>query len=150
MPVTAWFLKGVRVILEYGMLLWLLWFTVKLAKGLLGAVRRQKADLRPPETSPAEAVLSVEEAPEKELKGKRFAFREQIAIGRGPDNHIIIPEGYVSHHHAVIYRHGNQYVIEDLGSVNHTYVNGKVLKGKAYVRPGDKIRIGLVTLQFER
>ncbi len=69
---------------------------------------------------------------------------------RGRDNHIVIPEGYVSHHHAQIYRHGNQYVIEDLGSINHTYVNGQILEGRAYLRPGDKIRIGLVTLRFER
>ena len=41
-------------------------------------------------------------------------------------------------------------MIEDLGSVNHTYVNGQVLQGKAYLKPGDMIRIGMVTLKFER
>ena len=135
---TAVFLKGIRVVLEYGMLLWLLWFTVTLARRLFGDVK------------PQEAVVSVLEAPEPELAGKRFAFGEQLMVGRGRDNHIVIPEGYVSHHHAQIYRHGNQYVIEDLGSINHTYVNGQILEGRAYLRPGDKIRIGLVTLRFER
>ena len=150
MAVTAVFLKGIRVLLEYGMLLWLLWFTVTLSRRLFGAVRRQDKAIRKPEIKPAEAVISVLEAPEKELMGKRFAFGEQLMLGRGSDNHIVIPEGYVSHHHAQIYRHGNQYVIEDLGSINHTYVNGQILEGRAYLRPGDKIRIGLVTLRFER
>ena len=33
------------------------------------------------------------EAPEPELAGKRFAFGEQLMVGRGRDNHIVIPEG---------------------------------------------------------
>ena len=113
MAVTAVFLKGIRVVLEYGMLLWLLWFTVALSRRLFGAVRKQSAAIRRPETKPPEAVGSVLEAPEPELAGKRFAFG-------------------------------------DLGCSNQTYVNGQLLEGRAYLRPGDKIRIGLVTLRFER
>ncbi|WP_337471036.1 FHA domain-containing protein, partial [Mitsuokella jalaludinii] len=118
------------------MLLWLLWFTVTLSRRLFGAVRKQSAAIRRPETKPQEAVVSVLEAPESELAGKRFAFGEQLMVGRGRDNHIVIPEGYVSHHHAQIYRHGNQYVIEDLGSINHTYVNGQIQQARVYPRPG--------------
>ena len=90
------------------------------------------------------------EASEESLNGRRFAFSEQITLGRGEDNDIVIPEGFVSHHHAVIYPHGSQYVIEDLGSVNHTYVNDQKMEGRAYIKPGDIVRIGMVTLRFER
>ena len=76
--------------------------------------------------------------------------RELMIVGREADSDIIIPETNVSRHHAAIRTTPEGVFVEDLGSVNHTYVNGKVLEGKAYVRPGDKIRIGLVTLQFER
>ena len=48
MAVTAVFLKGIRVVLEYGMLLWLLWFTVTLSRRLFGAVRKQSAAIRRP------------------------------------------------------------------------------------------------------
>lgn len=78
MAVTAVFLKGIRVVLEYGMLLWLLWFTVTLARRLFGDVRKKAAAIREPETKPREAVVSVLEAPEPELAGKRFAFGEQL------------------------------------------------------------------------
>ena len=105
---------------------------------------------RRPETAQNEAVLTVLDADEEELQGHRFAFSEQISIGRGEDNNIRIPEGFVSHHHAVIYQHGSQYVIEDLGSVNHTYVNDQVLTGRAYIKSGDIVRIGMVTMRFER
>lgn len=138
------------MVLEYGMLLWILWFAVKLTRRMFGEVRRETLRQRPPETSLHEAVLTVMDAGEEALQGHRFAFREQISVGRGEDNDIVIPEGYVSHHHAVIYQHGSQYVIEDLGSVNHTYVNDQILEGRAYIKPGDIVRIGMVTMRFER
>ena len=144
------FLKVVRVVLEYGMLLWLIWFSLKLTKRMFTEVRRETIRQRRPETSQNEAVLVVLEASEESLNGRRFAFSEQITLGRGEDNDIVIPEGFVSHHHAVIYPHGSQYVIEDLGSVNHTYVNDQKMEGRAYIKPGDIVRIGMVTLRFER
>ena len=150
MPTTAMFLKVVRVVLEYGMLLWLIWFALKLTKRMFTEVRRETIRQRRPETSQNEAVLAVLEASEDSLAGRRFAFSEQITMGRGEDNDVVIPEGFVSHHHAVIYQHGSQYVIEDLGSVNHTYVNDQLMEGRAYIKPGDLVRIGMVTLRFER
>ena len=150
MPAMAIILKGIRVLLEYGMLLWLLWFAAKLTRRMFGEVRRESLRQRRPETGQHEAVITVTDAGETNLQGRRFAFCEQISIGRGEDNDIVIPEGFVSHHHAVIYQHGSQYVIEDLGSVNHTYVNDQVLEGRAYIKSGDIVRIGMVTMRFER
>ena len=143
-------LKVVRIVLEYGMLFWLIWFTLKMSRRIFTEIRRENLKQRPAEIKQSEAVLTVLAADEVELAGKRYAFTEQITLGRGSDNDIVIPESFVSHHHAVIYRHGNQYVLEDLGSVNHTYINGQILQGRAYIKPADEIRIGMVTLQFER
>lgn len=50
-------------------------------KAPLRAVRKQSAAIRRPETKPQEAVVSVLEAPEPELAGKRFAFGEQLMVG---------------------------------------------------------------------
>lgn len=150
MPATAMLIKIARVLLEYGMLFWLLWFSLKLSKNIFKEIRRENIRQRAPETSQNEAVLSVIAAEEESLQGLRYAFVQQITIGRGEENDIVIPENFVSHHHAVIYQHGNQYVIEDLGSVNHTYVNGNALSGKAYIKPGDEVQIGMVALRFER
>ena len=143
-------IKITRVLLEYGMLFWLLWFSLKLSKNIFKEIRRENIRQRAPEISQNEAVLSVIAAKEESLQGRRYAFVQQITIGRGEENDIVIPENFVSHHHAVIYQHGNQYVIEDLGSVNHTYVNGNALSGKAYIKSGDEVQIGMVALRFER
>lgn len=145
-------LKVLRVVLEYGMLIWLLMFVVRIARWIFRDVKQEFAQQKPPEVQNHEAVLAIlsSEAGEEELVKKRFAFSEQITLGRGEDNDVVIPESFVSHHHAVLFKRGSQYVIEDLGSRNHTYVNDQLLTGKAYIKPGDLIRIGLVTMRFER
>lgn len=150
MPATAMLIKIVRVLLEYGMLFWLLWFSLKLSKSIFQEIRRENIHQRAPETNQNEAVLSVIAAKEESLLGRRYAFVQQITIGRGEENDVVIPENFVSHHHAVIYQHGNQYVIEDLGSVNHTYLNGNVISGKVYIKSGDEVQIGMAALKFER
>ena len=129
---AAMAIKVARVALEYGMLLWLIYFTVSLSRRMFGEVKQELKQH------------------EEELQGRRFAFQEEITIGRGAENDVRIPENFVSHRHATIFLHGAQYVIEDLGSVNHTYVNGQPLEGRAYLKPGDEIRVGMVTLRFER
>jgi len=152
LPDTTMLLKGVRVLLEYGMLFWLLMFVGRISKWIFLDMKEKFQAQKPPEVSSDEAVLLIlgSEAEEEGLAKRRFAFGEQITIGRGEDNDVVIPESFVSHHHAVLFRRGSQYVIEDLGSRNHTYVNDQLLTGKAYIRPGDTIRIGLVTMRFER
>ena len=62
---------------------------------------------------------------------------------------IVIPENYVSHHHLVIYQHQNLYIAEDMGSRNSTQINGVPLVNKVYLRNGDQIQVGLVTMRFE-
>ena len=59
-------------------------------------------------------------------------------------------EGGVSRRHAQIVRRGGEYAIEDLNSVNYTFVNRqKVLPGAAQpLQDGDEIRLGRVVLQF--
>ncbi|BAL83467.1 hypothetical protein SELR_17590 [Selenomonas ruminantium subsp. lactilytica TAM6421] len=147
---AAMAIKVARVALEYGMLLWLIYFTVSLSKKMFGEVKQELKKQKRPVVKQNEAVLTVVEATEESLSGRRFAFQDEITIGRGAENDVIIPENFVSHRHATIFLHGAQYVIEDLGSVNHTYVNGQMLEGKAYLKPNDEIRIGMVTLKFER
>lgn len=151
MKLTAYFLKIISVLLQYGMLLILLMYLARLSRSVGRSFFSMDKELKQKQIEDNEAVIAVLDAPEEtKLKGRRFAFEDGISIGRGEDNDIVILEGYVSHHHARITAHGNQYVIEDLGSRNHTYVNDTELMEKAYLSSGDEIRIGYVVLRFER
>jgi hypothetical protein len=48
-----------------------------------------------------------------------------------------------------VVRAGGQVVLNDLGSTNGTWVNGRRLVGTQELRPGDTIRLGEVSLAFE-
>ena len=150
MPGSDLLLRVLSAAFQYGVLLLLFRFIARLAKAMFEDAKALRQEIKPREILPDEAVLSVVEAGDEALLGKRFAFTQGLTIGRSADNDIRIPDSFVSHRHAVVHLVNNQYVIEDMGSMNHTYLNDAILQGKAYLKPGDLIRIGFVTLRFER
>ena len=80
--------------------------------------------------------------------------REDPASGSYPDVDLVPfggEEGGVSRRHARITRDGRQFFIEDLNSVNYTFVNKqKIPVGAAHpIHDGDEIRLGRVLLRFK-
>jgi len=75
--------------------------------------------------------------------------KEGVTIGRGEDCDVVLMERQVSRHHAQIRRLDSQYVLEDLGSRNGTYVNGREVTEPYVLQDGDEIQIALcVRLSF--
>lgn len=70
-------------------------------------------------------------------------------VGRGPNVHVHLDEESVSKQHACITFADGVFQIEDLGSSNGTFVNGKRIHGQSVVRPGDLLRLGAVILKLE-
>lgn len=61
------------------------------------------------------------------------------------------PETKVSRRHARIYRQGQQFLIEDLSSVNGTMINGAIRlppKQPRVLNSGDELKLGETTLKF--
>ncbi len=71
-------------------------------------------------------------------------------IGRLPGCHIRINENYVSGKHAIIKYRSGQYWVEDLDSLNGTYLNGTRLTKPAVLANGDLLRIGGASFEFVR
>jgi pSer/pThr/pTyr-binding forkhead associated (FHA) protein len=69
-------------------------------------------------------------------------------IGRLPDNTVQIDNLAVSGHHAQITWDKDHYEIEDLGSLNGTYVNNERV-GKAKLRHCDLVKIGKHEIEFK-
>ena len=143
-------LRIASVVLQYGILCFLFVFLARITRCIWKDWHAAEQAMAKGGMPKHEAVLTVTAASENGLLGKRFAFPEEISIGRGAENDIVIPEAYVSQHHAVISLQNNLFVLEDLGSRNHTYLNGEALNQRAYLQSGDQIRIGMVTFTFER
>lgn len=142
-------IRALGVVLQYGVLLFLFLFVAGTSKKLFTDMKREKKSLAASETGIGEAVLEVVKG-DDELLGRRFAFTDEISIGRGTENDIVISDNFVSHHHAVIFRTGGQFVIEDLGSVNPTLVNGQTVHGRRMLKLGDMIQVGMAVLKFAR
>ncbi|MBN1808486.1 MAG: sigma 54-interacting transcriptional regulator [Planctomycetes bacterium] len=69
-----------------------------------------------------------------------------ISIGRDGDCDITLGDRRASRRHAVIRAAGAGYEVEDLGSTNGTYVNGRRISGKKPAKTGDKVSIGETNL----
>jgi len=87
-------------------------------------------------------------------KSEYLIGREDPVSGSFPDVDLVPyggEEGGVSRRHAQILRRGVQFSIEDLNSVNYTFVNRqKVAPGTPHpLNDGDEIRLGRVVLQFK-
>ncbi len=70
-----------------------------------------------------------------------------VTIGRTPDNMVVLNHPQVSGHHARLERVGSDYKIVDLGSTNHVYVGGQLVRDQV-LRVGDEIRIGPFKLTY--
>ncbi len=66
----------------------------------------------------------------------------ECLLGRRLDCHIHINDQRVSRRHARIRREGEAWQLEDLGSCNGTYINGRRIQGAARLRHGDEVEIG--------
>ena len=104
--------------------------------------------------SAIEAVLNG--APDKAMvvvhrganKGSRYLISEErTSIGRSPESEIFLDDVTVSRSHAVIERNGSTFALNDLGSLNGTYINNQSLKTSP-LTSGDEIQIGKFHLIF--
>ena len=104
--------------------------------------------------SAIEAVLNG--APDKAMvvvhrganKGSRYLISEErTSIGRSPESEIFLDDVTVSRSHAVIERNGSSFALNDLGSLNGTYINNRSLKTSS-LTSGDEIQIGKFHLIF--
>ena len=74
--------------------------------------------------------------------------RDLIGLGRGPDNHVVVPDPRASRRHALIQREGAGYTIEDLDTANGTWVNGRRIAERTPLRGDDLIQIGATEFTF--
>jgi pSer/pThr/pTyr-binding forkhead associated (FHA) protein len=91
------------------------------------------------------ALLVVQRGPNA---GSRYLLDQDVTTaGRGPDSDIFLDDVTVSRRHAVFTRTAGGFLVEDVGSLNGTYLNRERIE-KAPVANGDEVQIGKFRLMF--
>ena len=75
------------------------------------------------------------------LAGHRFPLRKELVLGR-VNVDVTIDDPLISRRHAVVHCSDAGIEIEDLGSLNGTWVNGDRVVSRRPLVPGDVIRLG--------
>jgi predicted component of type VI protein secretion system len=85
----------------------------------------------------AKLTLKYEAAILKEVE----VGTQPITIGRAPDNDLHVDNLAVSSHHARIFNDSGKLVVEDMNSLNGTFVNSQRVT-RATLKPGDVVSVG--------
>jgi len=78
-----------------------------------------------------------------------FPSGERTLIGRSPDCDVFLDDVTVSRKHAEILRDGERFTINDLGSLNGTFVNRRRIES-GELEDDDEVQIGKYRLTFLR
>lgn len=83
-------------------------------------------------------------------QGRRYILEEEIVqLGREANSSVRLKDTEISRRHAQIRRDGEIYFIDDQGSSNGTFVNGKRVT-QHELQSGDRIQIGRTVMLFTR
>jgi hypothetical protein len=85
------------------------------------------------------------------LKGTSLDLaQQQITLGRSNDATLVLNDDYASSRHARIFPQDGQWIVEDLGSTNGTYLDRQKVTRPTPVPLGVPIRIGKTVLELRR
>jgi serine phosphatase RsbU (regulator of sigma subunit) len=82
------------------------------------------------------------------------AFRHEcqaasIVVGRSSEADVKVADRFMSRRHARVYREGEDWFVEDLGSRNPTLLNGRVVERAARLAPGDVLQLAHTRVRVE-
>jgi len=84
-----------------------------------------------------------------DLNGTLFDLANRtVTVGRNPDNEISLEFQGISRYHMRVMMSGSQWVLEDAGSRNGTYLNNRKIDGSVELSRGDIIKLGSIALKY--
>jgi hypothetical protein len=76
------------------------------------------------------------------LPAEYALLKDEVSLGRGEDNDVVIPHASISRAHARLMRRNGTYELMDLNSTNGSYVNEQPVHGSTVVASGSEVRLG--------
>lgn len=156
----------VLTLLKYVFLAILYLFFLRVLRAVWVETREPKpAPMPAPEPVPAAAPAPMDRGatngafgPEKlvvvspdDMKGMEFPIGGEATVGRAGGCAVLLgADTFVSQMHARLFRRDGSIFVEDLGSTNGTFLNGKKVSAPVSIRKGDKVQFGRTTLEVRK
>lgn len=87
----------------------------------------------------------------QDKKGAEFALSEEVTVGRAGGCGVLLPDDtFVSQLHARVFRRDGSLFVEDLGSTNGTFLNGRKVTAPVSIRKGDRVQFGRTTFEVRK
>jgi pSer/pThr/pTyr-binding forkhead associated (FHA) protein len=152
----------IAIMLKFGFLavlyLFLLWVARSALRDVAGAraaalvddtgptarARGMGMDLRAGVFPQLEVVAAMGRDP-----GERVDIGEGITLGRSPTADLQVDDPFASSVHARIFPRGEFMYIEDVGSTNGTFLNGRQLRKPEQLKVADTVRIGDTEYRYQ-
>jgi pSer/pThr/pTyr-binding forkhead associated (FHA) protein len=90
-------------------------------------------------------ILEIVEGPGA---GKQVPVEAQVEIGRADTATLVLKDPLVSRHHAIVEPTVGGLIVEDLGSLNGTFVNGNQIYSATKIQPDDHLLVGVTVLEL--
>jgi len=75
---------------------------------------------------------------------------QQITIGRASDATLVLTDDYASTRHARLFPQNGEWIVEDLGSTNGTYLDRQKVTAPTPIPVGVPVRIGKTVLELRK
>jgi pSer/pThr/pTyr-binding forkhead associated (FHA) protein len=80
--------------------------------------------------------------------GRSYALDNEASIGRAAGCQITLDDTYASQIHARVFQRDGQWLVEDLGSTNGTWLNRHKVSGPMVLQRGDRLQIGNTVMEL--
>ncbi|HEY6533338.1 MAG TPA: FHA domain-containing protein [Acidimicrobiales bacterium] len=80
--------------------------------------------------------------------GRSYPLENEVSIGRAAGCQITLDDTYSSQIHARVFTRDGQWLVEDLGSTNGTWLNRHKVSGPMVLQRGDRLQIGNTVMEL--
>lgn len=111
-----------------------------------GGRRKARGDRRARKAAARVPRLVIVEPPAR--RGEAVELVGELTIGRGAGCRLALDDSYASQLHARVFPRDGRWMVEDLGSTNGTYLNGRRVSGPSIVQTGDRLQVGNTVMEL--
>jgi pSer/pThr/pTyr-binding forkhead associated (FHA) protein len=81
-------------------------------------------------------------------RGRTFPLGQELTVGRAAGCQVTLDDTFVSQLHARVFARDGQFLVEDLGSTNGTYLNRTRVTGAIVMKRGDRLQVGNTVMEL--